>query len=170
MTDPSSAKPPGSPADSSAAGPSTDPTSGRLDRLEAQLATLYAVLKQRARLRAADFSPALQPAAFQTLAVVLQLGPANPKLLAEVLGFDRSVLSRQLHQLLQLGLVQRRPDPLDGRAAVISITDDARERLQRVTSEARDSFRDRLAGWRDDELDELARLLAKLSSDGVHEV
>lgn len=149
----------------SPAAPAGTDHGARLDAVELQLSTLYATLKHRARTSAAQFDPLLQPAAFRTLLMVLQQGPVKPMLLAAILGHDRSVLSRQLHQLLELGLVERLPDPRDGRGASIVITDVARHRLERVKAEARDSFRHGLASWSDEDLDQLIRLLAKLTDE-----
>ena len=82
--------------------------------------------------------------------------------LAESLGFDKSVLSRQLRQLETLGLVSRGQDPDDRRAVVISPTEDAVARMERIRSDARDEFRANLTEWSTHDLDELARLLANL--------
>lgn len=80
-----------------------------------------------------------------------------------MLGFDKSVLSRQLHQLQDLGLVTRAPDLEDGRAVILSATPDAISRIRAVRGSQRDEFRHRLSQWAETDLDSLSRLLGDLA-------
>ena len=41
---------------------------------------------------------------------------------------DKGAVSRQVQHLTELGLIERTPDPADGRAALLAVTDDARRR------------------------------------------
>ena len=134
----------------------------RLEALERQFALLFSLYRTRLRQQAADVDPALQPSGFRTLQELVNGGPVGAGELAESLGFDKSVLSRQLRQLETLGLVSRGQDPDDRRAVVISPTEDAVARMERIRSDARDEFRANLTEWSTHDLDELARLLANL--------
>ncbi|PZE62283.1 MarR family transcriptional regulator [Curtobacterium sp. MCPF17_047] len=139
-----------------------DGLEARVGVLERQFAALFSAYRTRLRQQATDVDPALQPSGFRTLQELVDRGPVGAGELAESLGFDKSVLSRQLRQLESLGLVSRGQDPADRRAVVISPTDDAVARMERIRTGARDEFRTNLAEWPTRDLDELARLLANL--------
>lgn len=137
----------------------------KLDLLENQFGALFDTIRQRLRTRSTAIDPTLQPAGYRALMALAQLGPTSPTVIAEALGFDKSVLSRQLHQLGELGLVTREPDAKDGRAVVITLTPTALARIEAANAEDRDLFRSRLGTWDAEDLDTLIRLLAKLQND-----
>jgi DNA-binding MarR family transcriptional regulator len=72
-------------------------------------------------------------------------------------------MSRQLRALDDLGLIRREPDPADGRAFLVELTDEGRARFTRVRNARRQRYVRRLAGWDPAELDDLARLLHQLN-------
>ena len=78
--------------------------------------------------------------------------------LAQQLGVDVSVASRQLAVLERLGYVERRPDPLDGRASLLSLTSGGVEALAAARELRGQWSLNALADW--DEAD--ARLLSDL--------
>jgi DNA-binding MarR family transcriptional regulator len=136
----------------------------QLDRLEQQFGHLFGRFRQHVRNYAAEIDPALQPAGYRTLTTLAMLGPTNQSVLAAALGFDKSVMSRQLHQLEELGLVVRQVDTEDRRASVVDVTEAAHAHLREGRLTARSAFRRGLAGWDPNDLDELTRLLAKLET------
>ena len=77
----------------------------------------------------------------------------------DALGIDKGAVSRQITHLIGLGLVERTPDPEDGRASLVRVTAEAENRLTRVQDERRDALDQSLADWSDAELsDFVARL------------
>ena len=78
--------------------------------------------------------------------------------LAHQLGVDVSVASRQIAVLERLGYVERRPDPQDGRASLLSLTSAGVEALAAARELRAEWSLGALAGW--DEAD--ARLLSDL--------
>lgn len=146
-------------ADPSAVGGGVE---SRIDALERQFAMLFSAYRTRIRQQATEVDPALKPSGFRALQELVAGGPMGAGVLAESLGFDKSVLSRLLHELESLGLVSRGQDPADRRAVIISPTDRAVERMEAIRNGARDEFRSNLAEWPDHDLDELARLLVNL--------
>lgn len=85
--------------------------------------------------------------------------------LAGFFGVGKATMSRQLHALEKLGLVAREPDPADGRAVLVRITDEGRERFTRVRTGRRAQYARRLASWDRAEVAELARLLHRLNAE-----
>jgi DNA-binding MarR family transcriptional regulator len=93
-----------------------------------------AVVRTARRLRqeAAGAVGELTPTSAAALATVERHGPLTPSELAEIERVKRPTATRTLRVLWEAGLVERTPDPADGRSALVSITGDGRERLRRL--------------------------------------
>lgn len=76
----------------------------------------------------------LSPTAVAALASVERHGPLTPSELAEIERVKRPTATRTLRLLLEAGLVDRAPDPSDGRSALVSVNPSGRERLHRLRS------------------------------------
>lgn len=100
-----------------------------------------------------------------TLAVLVEHGPLRVSEVAEQLFLDLSTVSRQVAHLRQKGLVASTPDPADGRSQRVAITPDGIEELRTQRRAVVDRLVQRLGGWDDTEIDDLTRLLEKLSRD-----
>jgi DNA-binding MarR family transcriptional regulator len=78
---------------------------------------------------------------------------------------DPSTVSRYVAQLVKAGLVERRPDPADGRAVLLV----AGEQGQAVGAEAmarrRQLIADLLTTWSDDDARQLVNLLRRLNDE-----
>jgi DNA-binding MarR family transcriptional regulator len=90
-------------------------------------------------------------------------GPQRPGALAELSHADPSTISRQVAELVRRGLVRREPDPSDGRASLLAITDAGREVCERVRTLRRELLASAVAGWTDAELGSLAELLSRFN-------
>jgi DNA-binding MarR family transcriptional regulator len=74
--------------------------------------------------------PAVQKLSFTTLSVLDTLASSGPKRLTELVRTEQISqpgLTQLVTRLERDGLVERRPDPADGRAVLIHITDSGRE-------------------------------------------
>ncbi len=89
---------------------------------------------RRLRQEAAAADGQLTPTAASALATVERHGPLTPSELAEIERVKRPTATRTLGVLSEAGLVDRSPDPADGRSLLVSITADGRERLRRMRS------------------------------------
>ncbi len=74
----------------------------------------------------------LTPTAVAALATVERHGPLTPSELAQIERIKRPTATRTLRVLVEAGLVDRAPDPADGRSALLSINAAGRERLRRL--------------------------------------
>ncbi len=99
------------------------------------------------------------------LSLVERHGPARVGELADVAHVDASVISRQLAQLEQEGLVARAPDPRDGRAHQIGITTQGELTLAEGRRRLEELVTERLAGWDAGELAGLADGVRRLLAD-----
>ena len=91
--------------------------------------------------------------------------------LAAQAGIDVSVASRQIAVLERAGHVERRPDPRDGRANLLSLTSAGEEAMAATRALRSDWALGALAGWDEDDArmlsDLLDRLVADLDSAGM---
>jgi DNA-binding MarR family transcriptional regulator len=87
---------------------------------------------RRLRQEAAGAAGELTPTSATALATVERHGPLTPSELAEIERVKRPTATRTLGVLAGAGLVERAPDPEDGRSALVSITAAGRDRLRRL--------------------------------------
>jgi DNA-binding MarR family transcriptional regulator len=85
-------------------------------------------LRQEAMAEAGDLTPTSTAA----LATVERHGPLTPSELAEIERVKRPTVTRTLGCLTRAGLVERTPDPADGRSALVAVNAAGRERLRRL--------------------------------------
>jgi DNA-binding MarR family transcriptional regulator len=127
----------------------------RLARLQARLGPRLEEAFGRFGLRGTDF------AVLATLVRLEGETPSQRRLGAE-LGLSPGTVSLRIDRLVGRGLVERGPDPADGRGAVISITRRGRELFEACAPEHLTNAGELLSGLTEDERDELGRLLGKL--------
>jgi len=87
---------------------------------------------RRLRQEAAGAVGELTPTSAAALATVERHGPLTPSELAEIERVKRPTATRTLRVLCDAGLVERTPDPDDGRSALVSVTGEGRDRLRRL--------------------------------------
>jgi DNA-binding MarR family transcriptional regulator len=96
--------------------------------------------------------------------VVAREGSCRPGGVAHQLGVGPSAVSRLVAGLADRGLVERRPDPADGRAELLELTDLGRKTMQARREAYLERLRCRFAGWELDRLDVAADLLEELGA------
>ncbi|MER5292197.1 MarR family transcriptional regulator [Streptomyces pharetrae] len=125
------------------------------------------VLMRRARAKQGEMARAVHPdlesAAYGLLVRLDECGRQRATELAAYIGVGKATMSRQLRALEDLGLVAREPDPADGRAWLVHLTEEGRRRVQRVREARRARYVSQLAHWDRREVAELARLLQQLN-------
>jgi len=99
------------------------------------------------------------------LVQLTKCGPTRQADLAEASLLDPSTVSRHVGQLVRLGLVERRPDPQDGRAVRLVVTDHGREIVEETVRRRNQAFVAALRGWRPEDLRALIDLLARFNDD-----
>jgi DNA-binding MarR family transcriptional regulator len=109
--------------------------------------------------------PRFSNASLVALALVERSGQARVSELAEAARVDVSVVSRQVQQLEQSGLVVREADPHDRRAHLVSISDKGREVLVDGRARLESVVLERLSGWDPEELTAFATTLRSLLQD-----
>jgi len=137
------------------------------DATVAALERELAVFVRRARAAAERMSrqvhPELDAYAYGLLARLADQGPQRSIDLAEHVGVGKATITRQLKPLEALGLICRLPDPVDGRAHLVALTEDGRQRLTGVREVRRERLRNHLATWPERDVRTLATLLARFN-------
>jgi DNA-binding MarR family transcriptional regulator len=87
---------------------------------------------RRLRQEAAAETGGLTPTATSALATIERHGPLTPSELAAIERVKRPTVTRTLGCLEREGLVERTPDPDDGRSALVAVNGAGRERLRRL--------------------------------------
>lgn len=120
--------------------------------LEREVGVLIRRVRRLLWERSHEVHADLQPASYLLLAHLTQHGASRASVVAEVLGIDKGAISRQVQHLLELGLVDRSPDPQDGRATLVSATDDAVRRMNDVAERRRRTLDEQLGEWSEEDL------------------
>ncbi|GAB2829032.1 MarR family transcriptional regulator [Streptomyces daliensis] len=131
--------------------------------LERELAVFLRRARASSGEMAREVHPELEPAAYGLLVRLEDAGPQRATDLAAYFGVGKATMSRQLRALDVLGLIARTPDPADGRASLLQLTPEGRERFTRVRNARRAEYGRKLAAWDPAEIAELARLLHRLN-------
>jgi DNA-binding MarR family transcriptional regulator len=119
---------------------------------------------RRLRQEAAGAVGELTPTSAAALATVERHGPLTPSELAEIERVKRPTATRTLRVLGEAGLVERAPDPEDGRSALVSITAVGRERLRRLRGRKNAYLARRMRDLPVDDVETLERAAAILEA------
>lgn len=132
-----------------------------LRHLEREVGVLVRRIRRVVCERARAVHEDLQPASYLMLSWLADEGPVRASLMVEKFNIDKGAVSRQLQHLDDLGLVERTPDPADGRAMLVVASDDARRRLADVAEHRRKWLDEQLGDWTSDDLETFAATLEK---------
>lgn len=131
--------------------------------LEAEFGELINRFRRVISENAERLSPGMLPAAYKVFTTIVRRESVTQAALAEQLMLDKGQLSRTVRELEQRGLVQRAPDPADGRSSLLSPTPEGLRRLHAARAPREDLLLNALADWPLEDIHELTRLLHALS-------
>lgn len=131
--------------------------------LEAEFSELISRMRRILTENAARVSPGMLPGAYKVFTTIVRRERVTQSALAEHLVLDKGQLSRSVRELEQLGLIQREPDPEDGRASILSPTPLGLERLAAARAPQEGALIKALADWPLDDIRSLSRLLHALT-------
>ncbi|HRC41648.1 MarR family winged helix-turn-helix transcriptional regulator [Nostocoides sp.] len=144
------------PADAACAGPAaTSPE----DAIGLQLIRV-AKLIRTVRTQAPRAHPAVDGNAYPLLFNLFG-GPVRISSLAERAHVEISTVSRAIAGLERAGIIERVPDPDDGRAHLVSLTDAGREALEAIQAQRTAWFTQLLADWSEQDVAQLLHLLTR---------
>jgi DNA-binding MarR family transcriptional regulator len=138
--------------------PASDDATGRIGL------AMSTLMRAAARAKAHD---AATGGAFHSMGVLYVLdesGPIRANLLAEAVHADPSTLSRQVSALTEQGLIRREPDPADGRAALLTITDAGRASLAHGMAARHRHLSGLTADWSEPDRERFAELFERFAT------
>lgn len=136
-----------------------------LQRLEQEVAVMVRRIRRVLAERAHAVHPDLQPAALLLLGYVAADGPLRSSVLVCAFNMDKGAISRHVQHMVELELLERTPDPDDGRASLLGVTEEGARRLAVVDRERRHLLGERLSGWSASDLQTFVDLLARYNGD-----
>ena len=131
--------------------------------VEAQFTRLFNQVGTSMRDRAQRIHPELQPGGYKLLTTIVRSGPIHAGALAAMLYTDKSVISRQVKLLEDMGFVERKTDPEDRRASFIAATPEAIEKVNEVRAADQATLYRGLRRWGEEDVRRLAELLSRLN-------
>ena len=106
-------------------------------------------------------------AGYAVLVRVAELGPVRLSELAHYLGLDVSTVSRQVQQLEQRRLIERSPDPLDGRAALLDLSTKGRELMHKMRDAWCETVADVVKAWKPTDIARFGSLIDRFVTDAM---
>lgn len=132
-----------------------------LRELESEVGVLIRRVRRVIGERSRAVHPDLQPASYLLLGYLREHGPMRASEVGSVFEIDKGAISRQAQHLIDLGLVDRNPDPEDGRATLLSASSYGVRRLAAVAAERSELLSERLVEWSSEELTTFAASLRR---------
>jgi len=143
----------------------TDPaTAALIGEVIEQMSVLDGHIRAAQRAAAVSIDPGMQAFGLKMLRHLARLGPTHASALGAALAVDKSVISRHVKPLCELGLLRTESDPNDGRAHFLAVTPLAESKLAELRAGDTAIVHRRLATWSADDLHEFTRLLAQLNT------
>jgi len=131
------------------------------ESLQNEVAALFRHIRTFVAAHASTVHPDLLPTGYYLLSWLNGHGPVRAATLVDTFHTDKGAVSRQIHHLADLGLVERKPDPTDGRATLLGVSAEGKERLAAADSERRRWMEQRMADWDTDDLAAFAASFAR---------
>ena len=136
--------------------------------LEHEMGVLVRRIRRVIAERARMVHPDLSPVAYSMLMALNDSGPRRASDLVEMFAIDKGAVSRQVGSLLELGMIERSPDPEDRRAAILAITDEGSRRLATIAAIRRQEVGQRLSGWSNEDLQAFVDMMARYNGALEH--
>jgi MarR family transcriptional regulator for hemolysin len=123
-----------------------------------------------ARLSARWLEPQLEKlglavAQVPVFGAIRNLGPLSQKALAQLLYVEQPTMAQLLARMERDGLIERSPDPADGRSSLIHLTPKAQKKSAPARDIILDGSRIALQGFTDREIATLNRLLERMRAN-----
>ncbi|GAA2709230.1 MULTISPECIES: MarR family transcriptional regulator [Streptomyces] len=128
------------------------------EELARQLSAIGAVKRGLGRSLPQD----CHPATAIMLALLKQDGDMRMGRLGELMAVDASVTSRHVAHAAERGWLDRRPDPLDRRSRLLSLTPSGEALLEEVSRRYTQALATALEDWSDDDVGHLIGLMKRL--------
>jgi DNA-binding MarR family transcriptional regulator len=126
---------------------------------------MHALLGISRLMRQRGQGETLDTGSFWLLKALATSGPLRVTDLAACANLDASTVSRHVAQLDSAALIERTPDPVDGRAQRVKLTPLGAQKIKAALRSRRALLEKCLESWEARDLEELDRLLTRFAAD-----
>ena len=103
---------------------------------------------------------------YPVLSGLARTGPCSAADLGREVGLDRSTVTRRADRLEQAALLERQPDPADGRATLLALTPEGHTTVSATRQRLAASIESSLASWPQADAQTFARQLRQFVAQG----
>ena len=103
---------------------------------------------------------------YPVLSGLVRTGPASAASLGREIGLDRTTVTRRADHLEQVGLLRREPDPADGRATLLALTEAGHDAVRATRQRLASHIEDSLSSWPREDARTFARCLQRFVTEG----
>jgi DNA-binding MarR family transcriptional regulator len=128
-------------------------------------AVIFMIMQAARRLKTRHPEDLVDPSSFPLARQLMCTDAMRVSDLAATIGLDASTVSRQIKQLEDKGILERTPDPADGRASLVRLTATGRTTMQAAFKRRFERIQGVLGSWNDADRAQLQRLLTRLATD-----
>jgi DNA-binding MarR family transcriptional regulator len=128
-------------------------------------AVLFLLMQAGRRLRTRLADDLVEPSCFPLVKELMGTDAMRVSDLAASVGLDTSTVSRQIKQLEAVGVLERTPDPADGRASLVRLSETGRSTMHAAFERRFERIHTVLQHWSDADRAELQSLLTRLAAD-----
>lgn len=132
--------------------------------LETEFGELITHFRRLIMENANRVSPGMLPGAYKALTTIARCEQVTASALAERMLMDKGQVSRTVRELEELALVERSPDPSDGRSSLLRLTPLGTDRLVAARAPQEGMLMSTLHDWSLTDIGNLTRLLHALAS------
>lgn len=133
-----------------------------IKELEDEFTHLIGHIRRSFAEAAQRVSPGMLPGSYKVFTTIAASGPVTASDLADRLMLDKGHLSRTIKELEEAALIVRTPDPRDGRASLLSVSEFGTERLKFARNPSRESLSAALTDFTADDVRGASRLFRAL--------
>ena len=128
-------------------------------------AVVFLLMQAGRRLQSRHPEDQVDPSSFPLAKQLMGADSMRVSDLAATIGLDASTVSRQIKHLEEKGVLERTPDPADGRASLVRLSDRGREVMQAAFRRRFQRIQSVLQHWSETDRQHLQSLLTRLAAD-----
>lgn len=121
----------------------------------AEFSDVFAFSRKRWSRYAEEIDAGLSSVGMIVLQFIIRKGPVTATGISQMLDMDKSIVSRQLAKLRELGFIDAAPAPEDRRVQLITGSQQAFEVIDDIRERWANAYRERFEGWTAEELETL---------------
>lgn len=129
----------------------------------AEFSQVFAFARTRWSRYAEEVHPDLRAVGMMILQTIIRRESITATELSQLMDMDKSVISRQVTHLRELGLIDARPDDVDRRVMLLTPSSSAEHTIDSLRSKTAHAYHERFTDWNTEDLNTLNTLLHRFN-------